>query len=405
MTQTISKYITVMSKKKNQKKRTKNAPKEVCLGDSQSKSESQDFEDIKQDQGKESQDNTDFGTGVVRERVKFQNFISAIILLFGLLVGSIFVDVAQLVAGEGFSRRALDSTDLFRIENRTWVAYDEPIVPLTVVVDTECDACKPNDALVFLRRYVPTLQARGVDVRSSEGKQLLETGSIKTLPAFVFDPVIEDTAFYVQARTLFTLSEGGYVLNIAQLGLPTGRYVALPKVSEDSLRIGGEDAVVQIIQYCDIQSQWCQVMHGAVKKLLSEYTSNEVQFVHKNLPMSIHAQSRNAALAVECANEQGLFSSYLDSLYTNQTYWQDTTDTAAFKQYAIWLGAQSREFNQCLDAEKYAGEVDADITEAQGFGIADVPSTFVGSEFFSGVVDYDMLKVVVEAQLAEKAKQ
>ena len=57
---------------------------------------------------------------------KIKNLISAVILLSGLFVGSLFVDVIQLIKGGGFSQRALDKTDVFASNGKTWVAFFRP---------------------------------------------------------------------------------------------------------------------------------------------------------------------------------------------------------------------------------------------------------------------------------------
>src|SRR6185369_14762757 len=61
---------------------------------------------------------------------KIKNLISAVILLAGLFVGSLFVDVVQMVRGGGFSQRALSQADVFAAGGKTWVAYAQPIVKL-----------------------------------------------------------------------------------------------------------------------------------------------------------------------------------------------------------------------------------------------------------------------------------
>ncbi len=57
--------------------------------------------------------------GVEKKPAKRNDFLAVIILLAGLLAGSVFVDVAQLVSGAGFSqRRFAMPTCLNRTEKR-----------------------------------------------------------------------------------------------------------------------------------------------------------------------------------------------------------------------------------------------------------------------------------------------
>ena len=129
---------------------------------------------------------------------KIKNLISLAILLGGLLIGSIFVDVVQLVRGGGFSQRVLNKTDVFALDGKTWVAYEEPIVKVQVLNDEQCEECKVDDALLGLRRIVPTIMTEKVDINSEAGKKLAEKTGVKTLPAFIFSKDVEKTDLFAQ---------------------------------------------------------------------------------------------------------------------------------------------------------------------------------------------------------------
>lgn len=331
-----------------------------------------------------------------------KNWMAAIIILAGLLVGSVLVDVVQLVTGQGVSQHALKSADVFELDGKTWVAYEEPVVKVRVLSDETCDQCTPDDALLFLRRYMPTILADKIDVSSDAGKKLVDSLGIKTLPAFVFDDSVKDTMFYAQASPLFEgKDEAGsdLVLNTRQIGIPVGKYLELPKVDENSARIGSADAPVQIIEYSDFQCPYCGLMYPVIEQALDEF-DGQVSVVFKQFPLtSIHPQAMNAALASECALEQGKFKPYYDMLFTRQDAWSKTEGTASFKQYARELGLNGQEFNTCLDSQKYADKVNADLAEGQEFGISGTPGFFIGDEFLGGAAQYDTIKSMIEKQL------
>jgi hypothetical protein len=151
---------------------------------------------------------------------KVKNLLSAVILLLGLFVGSLFVDVAQLYKGGGFSQKNLSKSDIFEASGKTWVAYGEPAVPAAVINDESCEKCDVSEALVWLRRVLPTVSTQKVAYDSKEGKAIIEKYGIKTLPAFIFDGAITKTDFYTQAKVLFSQKEDQYVMNTQELGLP-----------------------------------------------------------------------------------------------------------------------------------------------------------------------------------------
>ncbi len=69
----------------------------------------------------ENKDQKEFKGNKGQEK-KIKNLISLVILLGGLFLGSIFVDVAQMVRGGGFSAKKLAQTSIFNFGNKTWVA-------------------------------------------------------------------------------------------------------------------------------------------------------------------------------------------------------------------------------------------------------------------------------------------
>jgi protein-disulfide isomerase len=332
---------------------------------------------------------------------KIKNLISLTILLGGLFVGSLFVDVAQLIRGGGFSFGRLTGADVFQSGGKTWVSYSEPIVNVKVINDDSCDACKPDEALLGLKRILPTLLTQKVDQNSAEGQKMIGDLGIKSIPAFVFTKDIEKTDFYKQAAAIFEKKNDQYVLNTAQVGLPVGKYLELPKVTDSDVKVGSVDAKVKMIVFSDFQCPYCKAFHPTIKQALSEY-GDKILFVFKQFPLSnIHPQALPAALASECANEQGKFLSYADKLFEKQAEWGKTTGIQSFKTYAAQLGLSASQFGTCLDSKKYQSKVDADQAEGQSFGISGTPDVFVNSQFQTGAVDYPTLKKMIDQELSK----
>lgn len=332
---------------------------------------------------------------------KIKNLISLAILLGGLFVGSLFVDVAQLIKGGGFSFSRLPGADVFQSGGKTWVSYTDPIINVKVINDDSCEACKPDEALLGLKRILPTLLTQKVDQNSEEGQKMIADFGIKSLPAFVFAKDVDKTDFYQQASAVLEKKNDQYVLNTAQVGLPVGKYLELPAISDSDIKIGSVDAKVKMIVFSDFQCPYCKAFHPTIKQALSEY-GDKVLFSFKQFPLSnIHPQALPAALASECANEQGKFLPYADKLFEKQAEWGKTTGTQSFKTYATQLGLNASQFGTCLDSKKYQSKVDADQTEGQSFGISGTPDVFVNSQFQTGAVDYPTLKKMIDQELSK----
>ncbi|QQS61446.1 MAG: DsbA family protein [Candidatus Moraniibacteriota bacterium] len=334
---------------------------------------------------------------------KMKTLISVLIIVGGLFAGSLFVDIAQLVTGKGISSQTLESTDIFSLNNKTWVSFEEPITKVSVLVDKDCEECDPSQALLFLRRYIPTMLASEVDVTSNEGKKLIEESKITALPAFVFDTSVAKTDFYLQAAQLFIPKEdkSSFSLDIAQLGVPVGKYLKLPEVGENDIVVGS--GPVTIIEFSDFQCPYCQVLHTSMSKILKEY-NGKVRLVYKHLPLDFHQQAQNAALASECANEQGKFLVYADYLFANQKDWGEIEGLAIFKRYAGTLKLNVADFNRCVDENQYTQKISSNMKEAQSFGINGTPGTFINDSFFNGAVEYEKLKATIEKELTSAGK-
>ena len=86
-------------------------------------------------------------------------------------------------------------------------------------------------------------------------------------------------------------------------------------------------------------------------------------------------RSANAAL---CANEQGHFWDYHDTLYANQVTESASLYTdARLVTMAENLKLDMTAFNACYKAKKYASVVSNDGTKAQSLGVSGTPSIFV----------------------------
>lgn len=334
------------------------------------------------------------------EKKKLKNYVSIIILLVGLLAGSIFVDVAQFFGHQGVSPRVLKDLDVFPFEGKTWVSYNEPIVNVQVVTDSKCEACDPTEPLKWLKRVMPTLLAKKVEIDSPEGKSLVSQFKIKNIPAFIFDENVTKTDVYSQAQAIFSKEGGSYLMNTDQVGIKPGKFLETPEVKEDDAQIGLKDAKVKAVLFSDFQCPYCKTFYETYKQAINEY-KDRVLFAFKHVPLDFHNQALNAAMAGECAQEQGKFWEISDKLYATQTDWSNIEGTAKFKAYAAQLGLNTAKFNQCMDNSKYKDKIAADQAQAQNFGISGTPSFFVNDQFFGGLVTYDQLKQTLDAELAK----
>jgi protein-disulfide isomerase len=331
---------------------------------------------------------------------KIKNYTSIIILLVGLLVGSIFVDVAQFFGQQGVSPRVLKSIDVFPLDGKTWVAYNEPVVNVQILTDSKCEACDPTEPLKWLKRVIPTMLAKKVEVDSPEGERLIADFKVKSIPAFVFDENITKTDVYEQAQAIFKKVNSSYLMDTNQVGIKPGKILETPKTEDTDAQMGPRDAKVKVVLFSDFQCPYCKMFHDTFRKAMAEY-KDRVLFVYKYDPLQIHPQAANAALAAACAGDQGKFWEIADKLYASQDDWGKSQGLTKFKTYAISLGLKANDFNSCVDSGKFKDKIDADTKEAEDFGITGTPAFFVNDQFFGGVVQLEEFKKTLDEELAK----
>ncbi len=330
-----------------------------------------------------------------------KNLLALAIILGGLFVGSLFVDFVQLVSGEGFSVWATRNYDVLETAGKTWVGYSDPKVTLQVITDEHCgEACNPNEALVWLRRVVPTVEVTKVDIADTFGSNLAQRFEVVTLPAFIFSQDITHTSFYAQASSLFQAREGRYFFDMSKIGLPAGRYLKLPTVTEEDIILGSPQAKVTIVEFSDFECPYCQAFHKDLKQVAASY-GEQVRLVYKHLPISFHPQAVNAAIASQCAHEQGKFEVYADHLFSKQSEWSKLSGTQKFKDYAWWLKLDYRKFAACLGENAYQDKIARDKEQAASLLISATPATFVNGTFLDGAVTAADIKQAIEKELTK----
>ena len=174
---------------------------------------------------------------------------------------------------------------------------------------------------------------------------------------------------------------------------------------------GNPDAPITIVEFSDFQCPFCARFHSTtLPQLEANYIdSGKVKFVYRDFPIqSIHPNAVPAALASECADEQGMFWEYHDLVFENQKKWQGLSGRIVvdtFEQYALELGLNTSDFNTCFEPGKYADEVKKDFQEGISYGITGTPGFFIGNDELGyvkiiGAQPYPVFEELIESQIA-----
>lgn len=140
------------------------------------------------------------------------------------------------------------------------------------------------------------------------------------------------------------------------------------------------------------------------RRLAEDYIENgQVRFAFRHLAF-LGNESRWAAEATECANEQDQFWAYYDKLFAEQGPQsnQGAYSLENLKTFAADIGLETDQFNQCLDDGKYRNKVQQESDEAQSLGVNSTPTVFVNGQLIRNGSDYQTLQTAVEAALARQ---
>lgn len=200
-------------------------------------------------------------------------------------------------------------------------------------------------------------------------------------------------------------------LKVLQNQLPASQPKLPMKISEDNDPIfGNPNAPITIIEFSDFQCPFCARFHAQTLPLIFEeyIDQGKVKLVFRDFPIqSIHPNAVPAAVAGECANEQGKFKDMHDMLFDNQNKWnnQETVDALSlFSQYATEIQLEQETFDSCLTSSKYIEEITKDLNDGRGYGVTGTPGFFIGNDQIGfvelkGAQPFDIFKKVIDAQL------
>lgn len=160
---------------------------------------------------------------------------------------------------------------------------------------------------------------------------------------------------------------------------------------------GAADAPITIIEFSDFECPFCQRYATQTHAQLIDTYGDQIRFVYKDFPLtSIHPQAFPAALAAQCANEQGAFWAYHDLLFSQQLPLGDETYLA----YAEQAGLDAAEFGACYEEQRYLAAVQADFDFATTLGVSSTPTFFINGIAVIGAQPFSVFAQIIDYELA-----
>ena len=220
--------------------------------------------------------------------------------------------------------------------------------------------------------------------------------------AFVVIVIIVIVSFAsYQANLLEMHDRDRYMENII-----ASQQSSLINLENGSPPLGSESAPITIVEFGDYQCEACyHWFHNTRDTLIDNYIKKgKAKLVFVDMPF-IGRDSKIAAQASYCAEDQGKYWEYHAMLYTFQegenSGWADRDRLNSF---AFSLDMNMDEFNDCMDSSKYKNRVNANEKEAMKQGVQSTPTFIIISEDgkkeqFSGAQPYSVFSATIESML------
>jgi protein-disulfide isomerase len=159
---------------------------------------------------------------------------------------------------------------------------------------------------------------------------------------------------------------------------------------------GPESAPVTIVEFSDFECPFCSRVNPALDQVVERY-GDKVRVVFRQFPLSrIHPNAQKAAEASLCADEQERFWEMHDLMFRDQR----NLGVAALKEKATTAGLDMDSFNECLDSDRFADAVAADLKEGGQLGVTGTPALFINGRFLSGAQPFEEFSKIIDDELA-----
>jgi len=191
-----------------------------------------------------------------------------------------------------------------------------------------------------------------------------------------------------------------YIGNLTK-NAPVEVYFSRPKIqvavdAGNGPFMGGEKAPVTIVEFSDFQCPFCARAADVVGEVKKKY-GDKVKIVFRHFPLPMHKDARSASEASMCVNEQnpGKFWKFHDLAFKSQ----DKLDTEGLSKLVKEVGVDEKKFKECMDAKKFAGAVQNDMSYGEKLGVRSTPTFFVNGQLVSGALPLESFSEIIDEEL------
>ena len=166
--------------------------------------------------------------------------------------------------------------------------------------------------------------------------------------------------------------------------------------ASDDPHYGPPEAKVVIVEFSDFACSASRQVQPVVKEILQDY-GDRIFFVWRDFPIiGDRQQSLLAAMAGECAHEQGKFWEMHDKIFASS---EEITE-ASLKAYAVQIDLNNIQFSNCLGTGKYFAEIEQDFNDGRQYGVEATPTFFINGVKIPGAIPLATFEKIIVSELS-----
>jgi protein-disulfide isomerase len=185
------------------------------------------------------------------------------------------------------------------------------------------------------------------------------------------------------------------------LATPERDAAAADVVREDSHVLNqAPDEKAVLVEFLDFECEVCRAYYPTVEQLREQH-GDELTVVMRYFPIPAHANSTNAAVAVEAAAAQGRLEPMYQRMYETQAEWGEAQESRAdvFRGFAQELGLDMNAYDAAVADPATTERVRSDFDEGRALGVGGTPTFFLDGEKLD-VTSPEALAEAVQSALA-----
>ncbi|MBS3137310.1 DsbA family protein [Candidatus Woesearchaeota archaeon] len=182
--------------------------------------------------------------------------------------------------------------------------------------------------------------------------------------------------------------------------IPSARATDMKTLADDDPFLGNEDALVTIIEFSDYECPFCERFYRqTLPSIKSAYIeTGKVKFIYRDFPLSFHSQAEQAAIAANCAGEQGKYFQFHDKIFDNGG--AGGKSNADYKKWTQEIGLDVPKWEKCTNDPAQKQEIQKDISDGSAAGISGTPGFIINDKLLSGAQPFSAFQQVIEAEIS-----